>query len=89
MVLNGEEGLECEVHVDGIRLKQVSEFKHLECVFNESHTDEAEYCRKVASGRRVADSIRSLINIRSLQFECARVLHGTLPVLFLCMVVRQ
>ena len=29
MVLNGEEGLECEVHVDGIRLEHVSEFKHL------------------------------------------------------------
>ena len=29
MVLNVEEGLECEVHVDGIRLEQVSEFKYL------------------------------------------------------------
>ena len=29
MVLNGEEGLECEVHVDGVRLKYVSEFKYL------------------------------------------------------------
>ena len=28
MVLNGEEGLECEVHVDGIRLEHVSEFKY-------------------------------------------------------------
>ena len=27
MVLNGEEGLECEVHVDGVRLEHVSEFK--------------------------------------------------------------
>ena len=25
-VLNGEEGLECEVHVDEIRLEHVSEF---------------------------------------------------------------
>ena len=32
MVLNGEEGLECEVHVDGIRLEHVSEFKYLGCV---------------------------------------------------------
>ena len=31
MVLNGEEGLECEVHVDGIRLEHVSEFKYLVC----------------------------------------------------------
>ena len=29
MVLNGEEGVECEVHVDGIRLEHVSEFKYL------------------------------------------------------------
>ena len=29
VVLNGDEGLECEVHVDGIRLEQVSEFKYL------------------------------------------------------------
>ena len=27
MVLNGEKGLECEVHVDGIRLEDVSEYK--------------------------------------------------------------
>ena len=29
MVLNREEGLECEVHVDVIRLEHVSEFKYL------------------------------------------------------------
>ena len=34
MVRNGEEGLECEVHVDGIRLEHVSEFKYLECVLD-------------------------------------------------------
>ena len=28
MVLNGEEGLVCEVHVDEIRLEHVSEFKY-------------------------------------------------------------
>ena len=39
MVLNGEEGLESEVHVDGIRLEQVSEFKYLGCVLDESGTD--------------------------------------------------
>ena len=31
MVLNGEEGLEYEIYVDGIRLKHVSEFKYLRC----------------------------------------------------------
>ena len=28
MVMNGEDGLECEVHVDGVRLEHVSEFKY-------------------------------------------------------------
>ena len=32
MILNGEEGLECEIHVDGVRLEHVSEFKYLGCV---------------------------------------------------------
>ena len=31
MVLNGEEGLECEVHIDRICLEHVSEFKYLGC----------------------------------------------------------
>ena len=41
LVLNGEEGMECEVHLDGIRLEHVSEFKYLECVLDESGTDGA------------------------------------------------
>ena len=40
MVLNGEDGLECDVSVDGIRLDRVSEFKYLGCVLDESGTDE-------------------------------------------------
>ena len=35
---------------------------------------------KVASGRRVADAVRLLVNARSLQLECAIVLHESLPV---------
>ena len=42
--------------------------------------DEAECSRKVASGKRVADAIRTLINARSLLHECARVLHELLLV---------
>ena len=71
---------ECEVHVDGICLEHVSEFKYLGCVLDESGTDGAECSTKVASGRRVADAIRSLINARDLQLECTRVLHETLLV---------
>ena len=66
MLLGGEEGLECEVHVDGIHLEDVSEFKYLGCVLDDSGTDEAECSRKVASGRRVAGGIRSLINAKRL-----------------------
>ena len=46
----------------------------------ESDTIEAECCRKVASGRRVSGAIRSLVNARSLQLECVRVLHQSLVV---------
>ena len=55
---------------DSFTVEHVSEFKYLACV-NEPGTDEAEYKRKVASGRRVADAIRSLANVRDLQLECA------------------
>ena len=50
---------------------------------DESGTDEAECSRKVTSGRRVTGEIRSLVNARSLQLKCARVLHESLllPVL--------
>ena len=77
MALNREEGLECEVHVDRIYLDHVSEFKYMRYVLDEYGTDGAECSRKVAS------AIRSLVNTRDLQLECAKVLHETLlaPVL--------
>ena len=89
MLLGGKKGLECEVCVKGIRLERVSEFKYLGCVLDESGKYEAECSRKVASGRRVAGAIRSLVNARSLQIECARVLHKSLLVAILRMLVRQ
>ena len=79
-VLNGEEGLECEVCVDGIRLDHVSEFKYLGCVLDESGTDKGECSRKVASGRKIAGAVRSLANCRSFELVCARVLHNSLLV---------
>ena len=48
---------------------------------DESRTYEAEFSKKVASGRRVAGALRSLVNARSLQLECSRVLHQSLLVL--------
>ena len=74
MVLGGKEGLGCEIHGDVVQLEQVSEFKYLGCVLNESGTDDAECRRKGASGKEVA--IRSLVNARGLQLECARMLNG-------------
>ena len=78
--VEGEEELECEVHVDGIRLEHVSEFIYMGCVLDESGPDGAEYRRKVASEKRVAGACRSLVNARGLQLVCARVLHETLLV---------
>ena len=45
---------------------------------DESGTDEVGYRRNVASGKRVADSIRSLVIARGLQLDCARVLYELL-----------
>ena len=61
--------------MDRAQLEQVSQFRYLGSVLNESGTDDVECCRKVASGRKVADAIRSSANSRGLQFECAKVLH--------------
>ena len=54
--------------------------KYLKCVLDESGTYEAERRREVASGRRVAGTIRSLINAKNLQLECGRILHKLLLV---------
>ena len=63
-----------------IRLEQIWEFKYLGFVFDESGTYEEEWSRKEESGRRFAGDIRSLVNVKSLQLECARVLHESLLV---------
>ena len=44
MVSGGEKGLECKIRVDGTRLQQVSEFKYLECVLDESGTEGRKSC---------------------------------------------
>ena len=41
MVLSGKEGLECEVHIEGICLEHVSEFEYLGCALDESGIDGA------------------------------------------------
>ena len=47
---------------------------------DESGTYETEFRRKVVNGRRIASDIRSLVNARDFQLECAIVLHTTLLV---------
>ena len=49
-------------------------------VLDESGTDGTGCSRKVASGRRVACAIMSLVNARDLKLECAIFLHETLLV---------
>ena len=66
MVLNGEEELVCELHIDGIHLEHVSELKYLGCVVDESGTNGVECNTKLVSGRRVAGVIRSLVNASEL-----------------------
>ena len=50
---------------------------------DKSGTDGVEFSRKVPSGKRVTGAIRSLVNVRDFQLQCARVLHKSLliPVL--------
>ena len=68
--LDGDEGLGCKIHVGRARLDQCSEFKYLECIIYESVTDVVECGRKLASGREVLGTIRSLVNDRGLQHVC-------------------
>ena len=79
-VLGEEEGLVCEIVVDGTRLEHVSEFKYLGDVLAESNIDGVKCRRRVESGMKVAGAIIYLVNDESLQFDCAKILHKTLVV---------
>ena len=68
----------CEIRVDRTRFEKVSEFTYLGCVLNESGTDLAECRRMGANGRKVAGTIRSVVNARGLQLQRERMLHETL-----------
>ena len=54
--------------MDEVGLDQVSDFKYLGYVLDESGTVDAEYHRNLACERKVAGSIKSL-NVRDLQLE--------------------
>ena len=47
---------------------------------DESGTDEAECRRKGASDMRDAGTIKSLVNAKGMQLECALILHESLLV---------
>ena len=70
----------------GINLEYVLEFKYLGCNLDKSATDGAECSRKVASGKRIAGAIRSLVDARDLQLGLI-FLHCLY--LLLCMAVKQ
>ena len=53
-ILGGEDGLECENHVEGTQLEQVSEFKYLGYALDESGADFDECYRKAESRRKIA-----------------------------------
>ena len=89
IVLGEEEGLECEVCVDRIRLEHVSEFKYLECVLDELSTYETECRKKVRSGRRVTGAIRSLVNAKDCSLSVLGNCRSHCSCLFLCMVVKK
>ena len=72
--------MECEVCVDGIHLEHVLEFKYLGYVLDQLGT--------VASGRRVAGAIRSLVNARVCSFSVLGSCRSHCWCLFLSMVVR-
>ena len=72
--------------MDGVHLEKVSEV-YLGYVLNESGTDDAEFHRKVDSGRKDAGTIKFVVDARGLQLKCLRVLHESC--LFCCITVRQ
>ena len=85
MVLNGEGGLESEVHVKGIRLENVSEFKYLGCILNESGTDGAECSRKVTNRLKCHPWL--MLGICSLSVLESCMKHCLC--LFICMAMRK
>ena len=82
MVLNRLEGLECEFHVDGIRLEHISQFKYFGCVLDESGTDGQD-----AVGRWRAGGGLQVLGICSLSVLESSMKHCLY--LFLCMADGQ
>ena len=82
MVLNGEEGLECEILGDKMLLGYVSEFKDIS-FFSTNQVQMSQCSRKVSRGRKFAGAFKSLVNVKGQQLECGKALLETLLVSFL------
>src|SRR5678816_2452184 len=50
----------------------------LRYMFVEKGAYDAECSRKVVNGRKVVGAIKSLVNVKGLSLECARVLHESM-----------
>ena len=50
--------------------------KYLGGTLDKSGVDDTECSRKVVSGRKVPGTIRSLVNVKGLQFECERLIKS-------------
>lgn len=60
----GEESPQCEIKYVGKELEKVSQFKFLCCILGEKGAYNTDSCRKIASGRKVADTNKSFVNRR-------------------------
>ena len=80
MVFGGEDGAICNIEMGGVCLEQVQNFKYLGSVLNEKGNDEADCDNKVLHGRKMAGAIRSLVNVKGMSVECARILHESILV---------
>ena len=68
MVLGGEEELEHEVSVDGMRLEHVSEFKYL---FWKNQAQMRQSAQEGDKWEEDFSATRSLVNGKDLQLDCA------------------
>src|SRR5678816_1841837 len=73
VVVVREDSPRCEVMLDGEQLEQVSEFKYLGYMLDKKGTDDGECSKKVVNGRKVARAIKSLVDVKGLIVECARI----------------
>ena len=80
MVLVGEDESVCDVLIDEMDLNYASAFKYMWYFLYEKGIDGEGCCRKLTSRRKVTGGVISLVNPKSFQLQCARVVQWTLSV---------